>query len=79
METVRRIFRVDRQEINYLRVTVESYDGMAVVRTLDPKAALIEVRISPGCESFVSDLLDYLAREEGINLESIDDSLLGSF
>ena len=36
METTKRTFLVDREEINYLRITLESYDGMAVVRTIDP-------------------------------------------
>ena len=72
METVRRIFRVDRREINYLRVTIESYDGMALVRTLDPQAAFIEICIAPGCEKMISELLDYLAKEESIGLEPVD-------
>ena len=36
METTKRIFKVDRQDIHYLRTTIESYDGMAVVRTVEP-------------------------------------------
>ena len=53
METSNQIFCVDRQEINYLRVIIESYDGMAIVRTIDPYDALIEIQISPGCEDIV--------------------------
>ena len=30
MQTIKRLFRVDRRDINYLRTTIESYDGMAV-------------------------------------------------
>ena len=56
---------MDRRDISYLRWTIESYDGMAVVRTLDPHAAFIEIMISPGCEDLVLELLDSL-REEGI-------------
>ena len=43
METTKHIFKVDRREINYLRVTIESYDGMALVKTIDPQSALIEL------------------------------------
>ncbi|MBW1768347.1 MAG: DUF4911 domain-containing protein [Deltaproteobacteria bacterium] len=71
METIRQTFRVDREEINYLRVTIESYDGMAILRTIDPQEALIELQISPGCEGFIFELLDYLVKEEGINLAPI--------
>lgn len=68
METSKQILRVDRQEINYLRVTIESYDGMGVVRTIDPHRALIEVQIAPGCEALVSELIRSLGEDEGMNL-----------
>jgi hypothetical protein len=71
METVKRIFHVDRREINYLRTTLESYDGMAVVRTIDPEEARIEIMISPGCEDMVSELLDSLAKIEGLNIRKV--------
>ena len=70
METVKKILRVDRREINYLQVTVGSYDGMAVLTTVDPKIALVELQISPGCENWIYDLLNYLIEEENINIKS---------
>ena len=75
METLKRIFQVDRREINYLRVTIESYDGMGVVKTIDPHAALIEVRISPGCEHLFSELVYSLEQNEGIPLVDKPDSV----
>jgi hypothetical protein len=68
METIRHIVRVDRREINYLSVIIASYDGMALVKTIDPHEALIELRISPGCENFVFELLDCLVEDETISL-----------
>ena len=68
MKTHKHVFRVDRQEINYLRVIIESYDGMAVVRTIDPQAALIEIQMAQGCEGLISDLLNSLVEDEGIRL-----------
>jgi hypothetical protein len=70
METSRHLFRVDRREINYLKITIESYDGMAVVKTIDPYAALIELQISPGCETLVFELLDSLANVESIPINA---------
>ena len=66
MESTKRTFLVDRSEINYLRITLESYDGMAVVRTLDPHEAKIEVMISPGCEGLVNEVLASLVKDEGL-------------
>ena len=63
------VFRVDRKEISYLRFTLESYDGMAAVTTLDPYTALIKVSIAPGCEEIVSELLDSLKNQEGLRIE----------
>ena len=61
---------MDRREINYLKITIESYDGMAVVKTIDPYAALIELQISPGCETLVFELLDSLSNVESIPINA---------
>jgi len=74
METIRKVYQVERHEINYLRITIESYDGMALVRTLDPDAALIEIRISPGCEQMVHELLDHVKRDEHMKISEIQNS-----
>lgn len=68
---VRRVFRVDRKEIGYIRFTLESYDGMATVTTLDPHAASIEVFISPGCEQTVLELLASLKHDEGLHIQQL--------
>lgn len=68
METSRRLYRVDPGEIAYLRMTVESYDGMAVVSTVDPGEGLVELRISPGCEELITALMEDLAEREGMGL-----------
>jgi hypothetical protein len=69
METNKYIFRVKRRDINYLRVTIESYDGMGVVSTIDPQAALIEVQVAPGCEETFSELVVSLAKYEGVAIK----------
>jgi hypothetical protein len=66
METLKRVFEVNRRELHYLRVTIESYDGMGVVSTISPHAALIEVQISPGCEQLFSELANSFEQNEGI-------------
>jgi hypothetical protein len=71
METTKRIFKVDREDIHYLRTTIESYDGMAVVRTVDPREATIELLIAPGCEDLISRLLAALREKEEIRLEAV--------
>ena len=69
-KTSKRVFRVERHEINYLRITIESYDGMALVRTVDPEEATIELLVAPGCEAILNSLIESLKTEEGILLEN---------
>ncbi|MBK5100404.1 MAG: DUF4911 domain-containing protein [Desulfobacteraceae bacterium] len=72
MQTIRRVFRVNRNDINYLSSTIESYNGMAVVTTLDPYEAYIELRVSPGCDNLVCELLDSLRLEEGLEIREAE-------
>jgi hypothetical protein len=65
------MFRVNREDIHYLRTTIEAYDGMAVVRTVDPAQAVIELLIAPGCEEWISRLIAALREQEGIPLEAV--------
>ena len=71
METTKWMFRVNREDIHYLRTTIEAYDGMAVVRTVDPAQAVIELMIAPGCEECISRLIAALREQEGILLEAV--------
>jgi len=72
MHSIERVFLVDRKEISYLRFTIESYDRLALVSTIDPYAALIKIRISPGCEEPVLELLDSLKNDEGLKILDVD-------
>ena len=68
METCSHVFRVNPREINYLQVTLQSYDGMVVVRTIDPEAALIELKTAPGCEDLVFEVIRHLIKVEDISM-----------
>ena len=63
MDTVKRMFRVDRREIAYLRFIFEAYDGLAVVTTLDPQSGIVAFHISPGCEDDVQQILEDLGKD----------------
>jgi hypothetical protein len=71
METIKLSFQVERRDISYLRWIIESYDGMAVLKTIDPYKAIIELQISPGCKILVLELLDSLKGLEKIRLIQI--------
>ena len=70
LNSTKQIFKVDRREIHFLRFTLESYDGMALVSTIDPYVALIEVSMATGCETLVLELIDALRKDEGLSISS---------
>jgi hypothetical protein len=79
METRKILVRVKPEDIAYLRSTLESYDGMAVVSTVDPITAVIELAVPPGCDRIVLEILESLARSEGMDLALVNDAGLQSF
>ena len=60
MDTVKKIFRVDRREIAYLRFIFEAYDGLAMMTTIDPQLGIVAFHIPPGCEADVEWILEDL-------------------
>ncbi len=60
---IQRHFQIPRAEIGYLRFILESYDGLAVVSTLDNRAALVEITFSESRRQDVEGLLESLAVE----------------
>jgi hypothetical protein len=69
MDTQTRHFRLRREDIAYFKFIIESYEGMAVVRTQDPHEAIVELMVAPGWEKDVEEVLGGL-REE-IHIEPI--------
>ena len=72
MDTHSRYFRLRREDIAYFKFIVESYEGMAVVRTKDPHEAIVELMVAPGWEKDVELVLEGL-REE-IHIEDLSNS-----
>jgi len=72
METIRKSYMVDKSKISYIRWIIESYDGMAIVSTIDPVKAIIEIKIAPGCVSIVNELVNSLRVDEKIKLNPIN-------
>ncbi len=71
MQSIRRSFATSRDKVGYIRFTIESYDGIALVSTVDACKAVIELKISPGCEETVMELLESLRQEESLKIMEI--------
>jgi hypothetical protein len=63
VDTTKQYYRVDRRKIAFIKFILEAYDGLAIVKTLDPEKGLVEVRIAPGCEQDVELILQDLKRD----------------
>jgi 23S rRNA G2069 N7-methylase RlmK/C1962 C5-methylase RlmI len=63
MDTHSKYFRLRRKDIAYFKFIIESYEGMAVVRTKDPGEAVVELMIAPGWEQDVEEILEALRQE----------------
>ncbi len=66
MDTQSKYFRLHRKDIAYLKFIIESYEGMAVVRTKDPHEAVVELMVAPGWEEDLEEVLEGLRKEIGI-------------
>ena len=71
MDTHSRYIRIRRKDIAYFKFIIESYEGMAVVRTKDPSEAIVELMIAPGWEKEVDAVLEGLRQE--MPLEPVDE------
>jgi len=63
VDTHSRYFRVRREDIAYFKFIIESYEGIAVVRTKDPREAVVELMVAPGWERDVDEVLEGLKGE----------------
>ena len=63
MDTQSRYFRIRRKDIAYFKFIIESYEGMAVVRTQDRFEAVVELMIAPGWKKDVDEVLEGLRKE----------------
>ncbi len=70
MDTQSRYFRVRREDIAYFKFIIESYEGMAVVRTKDPHEAVVELMVAPGWEEDLEEVLEGLCKE--MPIESLE-------
>ena len=63
---ISRCFLIPRTQIAYLRFILESYDGLAFMRTLDPVKAVVEIGYSPTRRLDAEGLILALAKETGL-------------
>ncbi len=63
MDTISLFIKIPPCEIAYLTFVLESYEGVAVMRTVDPRRGIVEVMISPFYEEEIGEILTDLAQK----------------
>jgi hypothetical protein len=61
-----------------LQWIIESYDGMAAMRTIDPMNGAVEISVAPGCTKEILFLINYLKEEGSIHLKTGAECLCNS-
>jgi hypothetical protein len=54
---------VDRRQIAYLKFIFEAYDGIATLRTVNPRKGIVLFYIAPGCEQQFQEILQDLSQQ----------------
>ena len=57
VECARKIYRIDRREIYFLRFLLEAYEGAASMTTLDAEEGIVAIHVAPGREKEVDALI----------------------
>lgn len=57
---INKYFQLDRKNIALVQFIIEGYGEMAAVKTIDPRAAIIQISIIPDFISEMNDLIEYL-------------------
>ena len=70
-DVYRIVIKVRREDIVYLNGIFESYDNLAIIRTIDRWESLVEILASPYFVSDVKGILEELKKE--IQLEIIEE------
>jgi hypothetical protein len=77
LETIKKILRIDRREICFVKFILEAYDGIATMTTIDPFQGIVLLRIAPGREKEVEVVLQDLGKD--IMIDVFDGSLKTMF
>jgi hypothetical protein len=63
MDTISLLIQIPPREIAYLNFVFESYEGVAAVRTVDPRKGIVELMVAPHYQEEIKEILKDLAEE----------------
>ncbi len=63
LKTIKKKYRIERSQIAFLRFTLEAYEGLASITTLDSHHGIVRLTVAPGCEAEVAAILEALQQD----------------
>jgi hypothetical protein len=63
------VLSIATSEICYLQWIIESYDGMAIMRTMNPANGTVEISVAPGCMEEIISLINSLKGDKSIHVK----------
>jgi hypothetical protein len=63
MDTISLLIQIPPEEIAFLSFIVESYEGVAIARTVDPLRGLMELMVSPDYQEEMREILQDLSQQ----------------
>ncbi len=66
--TTERYYILNPKDIYYLTFTLEAYEGLASVTTIDKKAGIVKIQIAPGWEFEIDTVIE---NEPDLNIKEI--------
>jgi hypothetical protein len=63
MDTISLVIQIPSEEIAFLSFILESYEGVAIARTVDPLQGLVELMIAPDYQEEMREILQDLSRQ----------------
>ena len=77
MDTISLFIQIPPHEIAYLTFVIESYEGVAAIRTDDPHKGIVEVMVPPSYEEEIGEILKDLAREFPVHRMASEERIQG--
>ncbi len=62
MDIIVQYYRIDPKKIVFLKALLDGYEGLVVVRTIDPREGIIQLMLSPDFLNDVKQILTDLGR-----------------
>lgn len=60
---VKKVLKLKRKDISYIKFLFEGYEGLGIVTTIDKSKSLIEILMMPDFVSDINEILDALRNE----------------